>query len=131
MQPIYLLCGVPGSGKTWVATQLNQFSYVPHDKYPVADYHKHLLASARHSNKPVLGEAPFRISVLVDHLKDQGAEVKTYYISEPEIVVKSRYEARDKKDIPKQHLTNLKRYNEREWDVKGNAHSILSALRNI
>lgn len=131
MQTIHLLCGVPGSGKTWIAKQLNSFNYIPHDDFPVSDYHEYLLAAAKRMSRPVLGEAPFRISILIDKIKAQNVPVKTYYISEPEHLIKQRYEKRDLKPWPKQHATNLQKYNQRQWDTKGSAQEILNLLRKV
>jgi gluconate kinase len=128
---VYLLCGVPGSGKTWVAQQLNNFVWVPHDKYKVDEYHEKILDEAQKTDKPILAEAPFRISVLVDQLREAGQEVKTYYITAPQQIIRQRYESRMKKPFPKQHQTNLKRYDERKWDFAGTSGEILDKLRQI
>lgn len=126
---VHLICGVPGSGKTWVAKQLKQYNYKPHDSYPVNEYHKHIIDAANSpDNKPVLAEAPFRISVLIDLLKSQGIPVKTYYISEPEQTIRNRYETRDGKSYPKQHTTNLKKYDARDWDERGTSEQVLDIL---
>ena len=43
MSAIYLLVGVPGSGKSWVASRLAmEFLYVPHDDYMDGAYGKML-----------------------------------------------------------------------------------------
>lgn len=108
MKTIYLVCAVPGSGKTWVCERAaHRFTYVPHDSYPVASYGSALMQSARTSDKPILAEAPFRISVLIEELKSRGAIVKPYFIIESPNTVKSRYEGREHKPIPKQHLTRI------------------------
>lgn len=114
MQPIILICGVPGSGKTWACKQVeDKYWYVPHDDFPVADYHKALLKAARMGDKPILGECPFRVSVLIEELRDAGGIVHPYYIVEDEATTIKRYEARTDKTIPKMHLTNLRKYAER------------------
>jgi adenylate kinase family enzyme len=53
---IYLLCGVPGSGKTWVAQQLNNFVWVPHDKYKVDEYHEKILEEAKKTENTMDGD---------------------------------------------------------------------------
>lgn len=130
-QIVYMICGVPGSGKTWVAKQLPQFNYVPHDDHRVDAYHNALIVAATVSNQPVLAEAPFRISVLIDQLQAQGIKVITYYITDHEMKIKLQYERRDNKVFPKQHITNLKRYNQRSWDHRGTAQEILNLLRGV
>src|SRR4051812_36514432 len=95
-QPIYLVCGVPGSGKTWVCDQLkDHFDYVPHDSYLIAQYADALIKRAEHSDRPVLGEAPFRISLLIDQIRKEGIQCRAYFVIEPEHTVKARYEKRE------------------------------------
>lgn len=131
MTEIHLLCGVPGSGKTWVARQLKHYAYVPHDDYPVAEYHNALVKAAMTSKLPVVGEAPFRIQVLVDQLRMKGVKVTTYYITDSEPTIKFQYERRTKKAWPAQHSNNLKRYDQRKsWDHRGTSKYILSLLES-
>ncbi len=68
---------------------------------------------------------------MVDQLEVNGVKVTTYYIEEPEHVVRRRYEQRSGKPIPKMHLRNLERYNARDWDHRGTATEILQALRGV
>lgn len=132
MRPIYLLCGVPGSGKTWVAKQVaKDFLYLPHDDHEISSYARALITASRKNDKPVLGEAPFRISVLIDELKRHGANVKTYFVIESADVVKSRYETREKKPIPKQHLTRIKTVKERARQYQGKVGTSEEVLRMI
>jgi hypothetical protein len=110
LQPIYLVCGTPGSGKTWVCRQLaDKFTYVPHDDYPVQHYGKALMLAAETSDKPVIGEGPFRITVLVDELLPLNRRVRPFFIVEQPHIVKARYEAREHKPILSQHLTRIDR----------------------
>lgn len=129
---VHMLVGVPGSGKSWVAGQLDQFNHKPHDSYQVSEYHKELITHAKQSHKDILAEAPFRVSVLIDQLKAAGIPVKTYYISEPEQKIREQYEKRDKKQWLKQHATNLKKYDQRpDWDHRGSSIDILKLLKSI
>ena len=133
MQPIHLICGVPGSGKTWVAKQCtDKYEWVPHDDHAVAEYYKALIQLAKWGDKPVLGEAPFRVSVLVDQLKALGAYVEEHWIIEPLDVTKQRYEQRMSKPFPKQHYSNLMRYEEhtRGHRYRGTSEEVLKNLRN-
>lgn len=130
-QTIHMICGVPGSGKTWVATQLNQFDYIAHDNHPVATYHSALIRAANTSTRPILAEAPFRISVLIDQIRAAGIKVVTYYITDDESKIKLQYEQRDHKPFPKQHTTNLHKYNQRAWDYKGYPAQILEILKQV
>lgn len=130
-QTIHLLCGVPGSGKTWVATQLSKFNWVPHDDHDVDKYHNEIIREAKRSDKPILAEAPFRISTLIGQLKNAGFKVKTYYVTAPEKVVRDRYQKRSKKPFPKQHATNLRRYDSKKWDVRGTSTQIFDELKKV
>lgn len=130
-QVVHLLCGVPGSGKTWIARQLPQFTYIPHDDYPVANYAQALVNASQTSTKPILAEAPFRISILIDQIRMRNIKVITYYIQEPEQTIRQRYEQRDLKPFPKQHQSNLNRYNQRPWDHRGTSQLILNLLKSI
>lgn len=133
MKPIYLLCAVPGSGKTWVAKQMsNKFNYLPHDNYPLAEYASELLKASKTSDKPILGEVPFRISLLIDELKHGGADVKTHWIIESPKTVRQRYESREQRSIPKQHLTRLNTIKHRSVEYggpTGTSSEILEVLR--
>lgn len=134
-QPIYLVCGVPGSGKTWVCSKLkDNFKYIPHDSYAVGGYAYALKKAASTSDKPILGEAPFRISVLIHELEDSGLDVRTYFILEHERVIKMRYESRENKPIPKQHLTRVKTVRDRSidyGDYVGTSDEILALLKKV
>lgn len=131
-QPVILICGVPGSGKTHVAKKLpkHHFKYVPHDDYPRENYHKVLTLQSEISQKPVVGEAPFRVTELVEKLEDAGVPVEQYWIVEDEATTKKRYETREKKPIPKQHLKNRVRYDERTKGSKtrGTSDEVLFML---
>lgn len=128
---MHLICAVPGSGKTWICKQLDQFSYIPHDEYPVDRYHVKLIEAAQWSKKPILAEAPFRCSVLIEQLKEKEISVKTYHIDEPLVRVIDQYEKRMKKRFPKQHMSNYYRYRDREWDHRGTSEQILSILKAV
>lgn len=116
LQPIYLVCGIPGSGKTFVCKQLaSRFSYVPHDEHisnqkgesPIYRHKMALLSAARNEGKPVIGECPFMISVMIEELRQAGAIVHPIFVLEPKEVIKKRYEQREGRPIPQQHLTRV------------------------
>lgn len=114
MQTVHLIIGAPGSGKTWVCEQLkDRFCYVPHDDYAVPAYGQALLEASRHATQAILAEAPFRASLIVDELKRSGVKVVQHYLVERPDVVAHRYEMREGKPIPKQHLATLARYTQR------------------
>jgi hypothetical protein len=134
-KPIYLVCGVPGSGKTWCCEQLDgKFNYVPHDDYLVSQYTDALIKRAEYSDRPVLGECPFRISILISDLRKAGMQVHPYFIVEDPETVKKRYQLRERKPIPKQHITRMKTIRERAAAYGtgiGTSQQILEMLRQI
>lgn len=132
MKPVYLLIGVPCSGKTYVAKQLtDKYEWVPHDAYHVEDYANALNYAVYAFGKPVLAEAPFRASVLVEQLQRKGIKVVECYITAPIATLEQRYEERKGLPYPKQFYTNLARYNERyaEIEIKGTSDEVLKLLK--
>ncbi len=105
---IFLICGVPGSGKTWVSEQLkDQYEYVPHDKHPIESYGSVLASAAKTATKPIIAECPFRMSQLIEELKAKNVSVNPYFIVEMAKTVRERYEKRESKPIPKQHISAI------------------------
>lgn len=138
-QPIYLVIGVPGSGKSWVCEQLtDKFEYVHHDgfiylKQPGA-YLNAIMEAIPTATKPLLIEAPFSISQTMDPLVKAGHKVIPVFIIEEDKVVAERYSQRDKKPIPKGHLTRMQTYKQRakEWDAfQGTSSEVFKYLQNV
>jgi hypothetical protein len=77
-----------------------------------------------------LAEAPFRGSVLCEELLKAGVPVVQHYLCETDEVLTQRYQAREGKAIPKQHLTNNKRYSERAR-VPTTSRGLLVRLRTL
>jgi dephospho-CoA kinase len=136
MQPIYLICGVPGSGKSWVCEQLqDKYHYVRHD-----DHHdKHtLISEVRHhatsAQKPILVDCPFAERELKEKLLQYGISVTPLFVIEPPDVVKRRYEAREKKPVAKNVMTRAVTIQDRakEWNaIAGNSNEILKYLKDL
>lgn len=132
MQPVYLLIGVPCSGKTWVADKLaDKYEWCPHDDYHVDDYHNALHYMCGAYGKPIIAEAPFRASILVEKLKKKGIKVIECYITAPEALLEQRYMAREGKAYPKAFSTNLAKYNERykSLQIRGSSEEVLKLLK--
>jgi predicted ABC-type ATPase len=95
---VYLMVGVPGSGKTWVTSQLkgnlvlchhDQFAF-GHANQPEV-YVDAIKDAAEKSDKPILAEAPFSISAIEGPLKDAGFTVrKVFIVEEPDITCAER-----------------------------------------
>lgn len=138
VQPVYLVVGCPGSGKSWVCDQLkDQFHYVHHDLYmdmtgPV--YVHEIIKAATTSDKPVLAEAPFSISKTKDPLEAHGIKVIPVFIAEDPEVITDRYKNREKKPIPKGHLTRQNTYAQRAklWKAfSGTSSEVLAHLKQV
>lgn len=133
MQTVYLICGVPGSGKTWVCKQLtDKFHYVEHDKHD-GDLVSMTELYARGSC-PVLLDCPFNERELRRKLEMRGIKVVPYFVVEHPDTVKERYEAREGRPIPKQHLTRARSIMEKveEWQAPyGDSESVLKMLKEL
>lgn len=135
MKNVYLICGVPGSGKTWVARQLeDKFNYIPNDDFIGKDYIQELFRAARNSDKPVLADCPFGERLVRDELERRGTPVVPVFIVENAQLIKKRYEARDKKPIPSAHITRAINLSKRaeEWRAfYGTSQEVLEHLRAL
>lgn len=134
MQPIYLICGVSGSGKSWVCRQLaEKFHYIPHDEY--YDLHPEMiLEEARKSKKPLITESPFGERLLKERLEAEGMTVHPYFVIEKPEVVQKRYLEREKKELPKNALTRATTIVQRadEWKApRGTSEQILTMLKEF
>jgi hypothetical protein len=116
MQPVVLVVGVAGSGKSWVCRQLTDiYDYVPHDRCwehpdaapgpgldvawgPKGSRSTHLetlLKAARSGRRPVLTEAPFGERKLKEDLEAAGVEVRPVFVVEDARTVHKRFMARE------------------------------------
>lgn len=139
MKPVYLVIGVPSSGKSWIASQLTSFTYVHHDGYighinQPRVYVKEIVKQAMVSDKPILAEAPFSISQIKDPLEARGIKVIPVFIIEDHKVLNDRYWERERKPIPQGHLTRQQTYKKRatEWkSFMGTSSECLEFLRGV
>lgn len=98
---MFLIIGVPCSGKSWVAMQVSKrFQWVPHDDFKESEYPSRLIKAAKRSELPVLGEIPFGLSKIKEEIENYGLKVVTVCISEEEPVLRSRYFQRERKEMP-------------------------------
>lgn len=135
MQTIYLICGVPGSGKTWVCNQLtDKFTYIANDDFIGSDPIKEAYRASRSSEKPVLFDCPFGERLVRDNLINKGCQVIPVFVIEDPQTTKKRYESREGKPFPSQHLTRSMSIGARaeQWRAKsGTSEEILQYLRGI
>ncbi len=135
---IYMVIGCPGSGKTWVCEKLsNKFTWVRHDDYIGLGenaYVEAIVEAADSSLKPLLIEAPFSISSIVDPLKRFDFNIVPVFIQEDPQTIVDRYFSRENKEIPKGHLTRQKTYAERakNWNAfVGSSLEVLNHLKGV
>lgn len=126
---VYLICGVPGSGKTWVCQRLSQrFIYVPHDDH-INNFTKVVESFAKTGT--VITECPFGERQVRGDLERRGLIVKPYFIVETPETVALRYKNRNGK-LPSQNvltraLTIKNRAN--EWNAPyGTSQEIYALL---
>lgn len=141
MSEIVCIVGVPGSGKTWITNHSEikkKFHHIWHDgfiylKKPGA-YLEEILHQAPNATKPILIEAPFGVNDLTEALRAAGHNVKLAFIIEDPATVSMRYLKREKKMIPKGHLTRMNTYAARAkagLGFGGTSDEVLKYLQGI
>lgn len=134
-QPIFILFGAPGSGKTWCMNQLgDKFTCLPHDSFlnSKISYERLLAAAARTSSTPILADSPFKVTSIIIELRRLGAEVIPYFILESEATVRARYQAREHRPIPAGHITRISSLAQKARELKapyGTSEQVLALLR--
>ena len=131
---VYLICGVPASGKTWVCKQLiGKFMYVPHDDH-LKDFVGAVTRAASISDKPILSECPFGERKIKEQLEANGLFVVPMFIVEDMHVIAQRYVEREGRYFPKQHATRAISIKDRaiEWDAfYGTSQEVLEKLKEV
>ena len=132
---VYLVCGVPGSGKTWVCNQLTEsFTYVPHDDDLKSPHRRAMLKARLYCAERIpLTDCPFAERELRLSLEAFGFIVKPYFIIEHPDICAARYFTREGKQLAKSSLTRavtiLQRA--REWNAPcGTSEEILALLKS-
>lgn len=155
MATVYLVCGVSGSGKSWVCRQLSdKFNYIPHDRcwsHPTAkpdegldpkwgpkdckSTHVETIAKeAKDSDKPILTEVPFGERLIKEQLEAKGLKVRTVFVIEDPGVISERYQKREGKPLQKAAVTRATSIKERakEWgSFFGTSDEVLNHLKDL
>lgn len=133
-QPVFLLCGVSGSGKTWVCKQLqDKFCYVPHDMF-YEEAPKVIARVSESAQRPIITECPFGERLIKESMEKRGLKVIPFFVIEDPKTVRERYIAREKKELPKSAWTRATtiRDRAREWKaVSGTSEEILKFLKDL
>lgn len=137
MQKVFLLVGVPGSGKTWVVDRIkDKFHIVQNDDYineGSDSYIEAIKDAARESKQPVIAEAPFSMMRVLEPLQEEGIDTECVFIIEDPEVLAERYFKRSKNEIPKGHLTRMNTFAQRAKAMgafSGNSTQVMEHLRN-
>lgn len=130
---VFLLIGVPSSGKSWVAKHLgDKVNYVSHDDHIDQDYVRSIIKKYQSSDpRPLLIETPFGMNDLVESLKQRSIEITPLFITEHPIVLSQRYFDRENKDIPKGHLTRQNTYLDRAKKLNAFAGTSKEVLKHL
>lgn len=141
MKKVYMLVGVPASGKTWIASKLgDKFEYLSHDMYSLhggTEAYLYAIKRAVHDtdDRPMLIETPFSMNAFVEPLEASGIEViPVFIIEEPQILIE-RYQLREgNKPYPKGHLTRQMTYFKRAHvggHFSGTSEAVLNHLKGV
>lgn len=132
---IYLVAGVPASGKSWLCRQLTgQFDHVAHDDYIGKDYVGEITKRGHAAGKPLLIETPFSVSKIREPLQQSGFDVTTLYVQEKSAELARRYKERAGLNLPTGHLTRQETYAQRaktEGAFIGSSTDVLNRLRGF
>ena len=130
---VYLICGVSGSGKTWVCKQLaDKYTYVPHDLH--YKNQPFVIACNASPDKPVITECPFAERVLRSEIEKHDLEVTPFFVITPPDIVAKQYKDREGKELPKAAYTRATTIMNRaiEWEAfYGTAEQVLKKLQEL
>lgn len=133
MQPVYLICGVSGAGKTWLCRKLqHKFTYVPHDEH--YHYQTPVVLEAAKGDKPVITECPFAERILKNEMEMAGLKVTPFFVVTPPDVVAAQYFAREGKVLPKGAYTRATTIMNRalEWQAfHGSSQEVFEHLSSL
>lgn len=136
---IYMIVGVPGSGKTWALDQLgDKFDVLRHDdfiinKHPDA-YVSAIINLSKISKKSIVIEAPFSMSETIEPLERAGLKVTPIFIIEDTDTLEQRYYSREGRRLPKGHLTRQETYYNRARNGRhfyGTSEEVLKHLKEL
>ena len=154
MARVVLVCGVQGSGKSWVCRQLTKdYVYIPHDRcwsHPtakpstgldpkwgppgsVSTHLTELLKAAGRGGKAVLTEAPFGETRLRDALTAAGVRVEAVFIAESPATLARRLQEREGRELSRDVLARAARIHEKasRWGAfAGTSDEVLRYLRS-
>lgn len=137
--PVYIIVGSPGSGKSWVMNQLKaRFHVIEQDDFinKRPKYNLALITAAESQTvkNPILTNTPFGVSDLMAFLEQNGVQARPVFLVEPEQVLRDRYRARSGKEIPVGHVTRQLTYRDRAEELGafiGTSTQVLAHLKGV
>lgn len=137
VKTVYILVGVPSSGKTWVSSQLAHVANViEHDDFrEPGSYLRALLTTwnkGKSDSRSIIANTPFGLSELMRSLHENGVKVEPVFVIENEQVLKDRYLEREGKSIASGHLTRQHTYRRRATELGsfvGTSNEVLKHLK--
>lgn len=133
MRKIYLICGVPGAGKSWVCKRASsRYDYIPHDDY-IKDEENYLDMLTSERDRPVITECPFGERALREKIEFAGGKVVPVFVVESADTVRDRYFKRRGTLPAKNVLTRAATIKERakEWEAfSGTSEQVLEFLKS-
>lgn len=131
---VYLVCGVSGSGKSWVCRQLGEkFHYIPHDEH-YHDFEPTLIKAAEEHDRPVISEVPFAERKVREALEWAGVKVVPVFVVEAPDVVAKRFHGREGRPASKSAMTRATTIMKRvkEWKAfHGTSDEVLKHLTEL
>lgn len=135
MKDVLLICGVPGSGKSWVCERLPDFfTYIRHDDYIKADYAQAIELTYQAGKRNIVADCPFKERELREKLEVYGFRVDPIFIVEAPQVVAERYFKREGKQISNASFTRATTIQDRakEWQAPmGTSQEVLDFLKSL
>ena len=131
---MYLVCGVSGSGKTWVCKQVtDKFNYIPHDE-TYNDSIGAICGAATADKRPIITECPFAERLFKEKLEAAGFKVIPVFVVETPDVVADRHMKREGRPASKSALSRALTIQTRaeEWRAPfGPSHVVLDYLKSV
>jgi hypothetical protein len=135
VKTVYLLIGVPGSGKSWVADKVkSRCTYIANDDYIGKDYIGNVCRKISEEEGPFLVEATFSISRIKEPLENAGHKVIPIFIIEHPQTLTNRWDERGTTQGARGgHLTRQETYKFRAnaWNAfSGNSSEVLNYIED-
>ena len=131
-QPIFVVIGVSGVGKSWVCSRLDKFHYVSYDKLKTRDDRVTAIAAATWEDKPVVFDPVVHVSSYLKKLPSDQTYVVC--IIEDEQTIRSRLLGRRSvKGLTEAGLSRMKRiqwYADRKAKFSGTSSQVLDWIKS-